>query len=207
MTARPSILWREVQWRGARIRLLLLYCVSLWGLCLDHCSQHGATVSTFQPCPVEQGGGERGNKISYIQKEIKRKTRRKVKPSRVCLVRTNDTDKPRDRGHRRPVWAESGGRIAWGSAFSPPLRCRRILSKQGMECTPVFHNLFPHSSPLHVYKQRPEEEGGKRGKEAGESHREPSKYVARAPFSRAKREGEQTGKKGKMVKWWKLGGG
>lgn len=187
MTPLPSILWREVQWRGARIRLLLLYRVSLWGLCLDHCSQHGATASMFQPCLVERGGGERGSKISSTkQKET-------VKPSRVCAVRTNDTDKPRDRGRRRPVWAESGGRIAWGSAFSPPLRCRRILSKQGMECTPVFHNLFPHSSPLHVYKQRPEEEGGKRGKEAGESHREPSKYVARGPFSRAQREGEQTG--------------
>ncbi len=59
---------------------------------------------------------------------------------------------------KRPIWAGSGGRIAGGSGSSPRLRCRRILSKQGMECTPVFHNLFPHSSPPHVYKQNPEEE-------------------------------------------------
>lgn len=50
------------------------------------------------------------------------------------------------------------------SLSSPPPRRWRILSKQGMECTPAFHNLFPHSSPLHVYKQRPEEGGeGRRG--------------------------------------------
>lgn len=58
---------------------------------------------------------------------------------------------------KRAIWAESGGRIAGGSGSSLPPRCWRILSKQGMECTPVFHNLFPHSSPLHVYKQSSEE--------------------------------------------------
>lgn len=36
-----------------------------------------------------------------------------------------------------------------------------------MECTPVFHNLFPHSSPLHVYKQSPEEEEKLREREWG----------------------------------------
>lgn len=51
-----------------------------------------------------------------------------------------------------------------GSGPSPTLHCRRILSKQGMECTPVFHSLFLHSSPLHIYKQSPEEEGKKDGK-------------------------------------------
>lgn len=64
-----------------------------------------------------------------------------------------------------------------GSGSSPSLHCKRILSKQGMECTPVFHNLFPHSSPLHVYKQDAEEEE-KRGSErvgarGGEAHRSP----------------------------------
>lgn len=59
---------------------------------------------------------------------------------------------------KRAIWAESGGMIEGGSGSSPPLHCWRILSKQGMECTPVFHNLFPHSSPLHVYKQSSEEE-------------------------------------------------
>lgn len=69
---------------------------------------------------------------------------------------------------KRAIWAESGGRIAGGSGSSPLLRCRRILSKQGMECTPVFHNLFPHSSPLHVYKQNPEERGKGGGKRVGD---------------------------------------
>lgn len=48
-----------------------------------------------------------------------------------------------------------------------------------MECTPAFHNLFPHSSPLHVYKQRPEEGGrvlgvgggGVEGREGGQECR------------------------------------
>lgn len=66
---------------------------------------------------------------------------------------------------KRPIWAESGGRLAGGSGSSPALHCRRILSKQGMECTPVFHNLFPHSSLLHVYKQSPVEEEEARGGE------------------------------------------
>lgn len=39
----------------------------------------------------------------------------------------------------------------------PPPTRRRILSKQGMECTPVFHNMFPQSH-LKIYKQSPEEE-------------------------------------------------
>lgn len=43
-----------------------------------------------------------------------------------------------------------------------------ILSKEGMECTPVFHNLFPHSSPLHVYKQTSEEDEKKGGKSVGD---------------------------------------
>lgn len=29
----------------------------------------------------------------------------------------------------------------------------------------MFHNLFPHSSPLHVYKQSPEEEKKERQRE------------------------------------------
>lgn len=54
-----------------------------------------------------------------------------------------------------------------GSRSSPPLHCWRILSKQGMECTPVFHNLFPHSSPLHIYKQSPKEGKKREGKTVG----------------------------------------
>lgn len=93
----------------------------------------------------------------------------------------------KSRDVKRPIWPESGGWIAGGSGSSLPLRCWRILSKQGMECTPVFHNLFPHSSPLHVYKQSPKEEGKTRGKESGRdvrrrrSAREPSKYVRARP--------------------------
>ena len=82
------------------------------------------------------------------------------------MVRTNVTDTPKDhRRKKRPIWPESGGRLAGGSGSSPPLRWWRILSKQGMECTPVFHNLFPHSSPLHIYKQRPKEEKEKKREE------------------------------------------
>ena len=68
---------------------------------------------------------------------------------------------------KRPIWAEKWGVEKHGEvAPLPPLRCRRILSKQGMECTPVFHNLFPHSSPLHVYKQSPEEDEKERERES-----------------------------------------
>lgn len=101
----------------------------------------------------------------------------------------------KEAGIKRAIWTESGGRITGGSRSSPPLHCWRILSKQGMECTPVFHNLFPHSSPLHIYKQSPKEE--KKGKER---LWEPCKYVRARQFSRAKRKWQWTVKERDVVK-------
>lgn len=70
--------------------------------------------------------------------------------------------------HKESHMGSKWGYNERGSGSAPPLRWWRILSKEGMECTPVFHNLFPHSSPLHVYKQTSEEDEKKGGKSVGD---------------------------------------
>lgn len=71
--------------------------------------------------------------------------------------------------HKESHMGSKWGYNERGSGSAPPLHCWRILSKEGMECTPVFHNLFPHSSPLHVYKQTSEGDKKKGGKSVGDS--------------------------------------